>query len=310
MTSPRYPLPTDLVALVSFDGRVYPNEAKPWDRLGPHDQGPHPLEAALEQWFSFATGKHAWVSVRGATIRGLVSARRRGKRSVWEVDCLINAAEDPGVVLSLLGRMCGDIARMGGERVFLRLSAESTILGLLRQAGFFPYARETLYRSPAPAPAEGPALPLRRRTREDAFGIYQLYSALAPASVRAIEGPTLREWLAAQEPAGGRSQELVLEEEGVIVAWARLIPGQEGRLALLVHPDYRQGDALVRAVASRLAGSRAVLCLVPSYGGAIVRPLRRQGFQPAGEYLLLAKRLAEPAAEVLPERVSTAVPVS
>ncbi len=34
MSRARHPLPTDLVALVSFDGRVYPNEAKPWDRLG------------------------------------------------------------------------------------------------------------------------------------------------------------------------------------------------------------------------------------------------------------------------------------
>jgi hypothetical protein len=34
MTSARHPLPTDIVALVSFDGDVYPNEAKPLERLG------------------------------------------------------------------------------------------------------------------------------------------------------------------------------------------------------------------------------------------------------------------------------------
>ncbi len=69
MSSARRPLPTDLVALVSFDGRVHPNEAKPLESLG-LDERAHMLETALEQWFSFATGKHTWVSVRGATIRG------------------------------------------------------------------------------------------------------------------------------------------------------------------------------------------------------------------------------------------------
>ena len=94
MTSARRPLPTDLVALVTFDGRVYPNEAKPLEQLG-LDERTRPLETALEQWFSFATGKHTWVSVRGATIRGLITARRRAKPSVWEVDALIDIDEDP-----------------------------------------------------------------------------------------------------------------------------------------------------------------------------------------------------------------------
>ena len=49
MTSARHPLPTDIVALISFDGRVYPNEAKPLDRLGLGDDKPHALETALEQ---------------------------------------------------------------------------------------------------------------------------------------------------------------------------------------------------------------------------------------------------------------------
>ena len=83
MSRARHPLPTDLVALITHDGRVYPNEAKTWDRMGADDSGPHPLGTALEQWLSFATGKHTWVSVHGATIRGLVSARRRAKRTVW-----------------------------------------------------------------------------------------------------------------------------------------------------------------------------------------------------------------------------------
>ena len=92
MTSVRTVRPTDLVALVAYDGRVYPNEAVTRDRIG-KEMSPHPLETALEQWFSFATGRHTWISVKGATLRGLASARRRGSKAAWELDCLIDAAE-------------------------------------------------------------------------------------------------------------------------------------------------------------------------------------------------------------------------
>src|SRR3990172_7296064 len=124
MSSARRPLPTDLVALVSFDGRVHPNEAKPLESLG-RDERAHPLESTLEQWFSFATGKHTWVSVRGTTIRGLITARQRAKRSAWEVEVLIDASDDPAVALSLFSRMSAGVGRMGAERIFLRLEADS-----------------------------------------------------------------------------------------------------------------------------------------------------------------------------------------
>src|SRR5713226_3053233 len=98
-------LPTDLVALVSYDGRVYANEAMTRDRIGTHDS-PHPLETAFEQWFSFATGRHTWISVKGPTLRGLVSARKRGSKLAWEIDCLINASEaDNSVLMSLLDQL-------------------------------------------------------------------------------------------------------------------------------------------------------------------------------------------------------------
>src|SRR5881296_870473 len=140
MSSPRRPLPTDLVALVSFDVRVHSNEAKPLDRLGLDDRA-HPLESTIEQWFSFATGKHTWVSVRGATIRGLITARRRAKPSVWEVDALIDIDEDSDVATSLFGRLTAGLVKEKAERVFLRLDEDSSLLHAARQAGFFQYAR-------------------------------------------------------------------------------------------------------------------------------------------------------------------------
>ncbi len=310
MSRARYPLPTDLVALMTHDGRVYPNEAKTWDRMGAGNGGPHPLGTALEQWLSFATGKHTWVSVRGATIRGLISARRRAKRTAWEVDCLINADDDPSVAHSLLERMAAGTAKEGAERIFLRLAAESPMVEIARSVGFFAYAHETLYRADEPAPTPDPGLPLRSASKADAFGIYQLYNAVTPASVRAIEGATFREWQAAREPWGGNPSDLVLEEEGIITACLRLLPGNESRFSLLIHPQRRDPKAFLETALARLKGSRPVLCLAPSRGDSLSRLLHRLAFSPVEDYVVMAKRTARLAEEVAAESVRTAVTVS
>ena len=310
MSSARRPLPTDLVALITHDGRVYPNEAKTWDRMGADDSGPHPLGTALEQWFSFATGKHTWVSVRGATIRGLVSARRRAKRSAWEVDCLINADEDRSIAGALLERMAADVGRQGAERVFLRVAADSGLVEIARGAGFFAYARETLYRADDPFPVDDPDLLLRPATKTDAFGIYQLYNAVTPANVRAIEGQTLREWQAARELWGGSPADQVLEEDGIITGWLRLLRANGGRFALLVHPEHRDPEAFLRTALARLKGSHPLLCLAPAHGYPSSGGLLRLGFAAAGEYTTMAKRLARRAEERAADTMGSTVTVS
>jgi len=312
MTKARTVLPTDLVALVSFDGRIYPNEAKTWDRMGAHERGPHPLETAIEQWFSFATGKHTWVSVRGPTIRGLVSARPRSKRSAWEVDCLINADDDTGVCLSLLERMASDIGRSGAESVFLRLSADSLLLDTVRSSGFYPYTRERLFRRDEPVEVKAPDLPpqvaLRPRAAADLWGLFQLYNAVVPASVRSVEGLTLRDWQAGQERWGGRPRDFVMEEDGVITAWLRVSAGSEGRLRLLATRG--RGEDAIRAALAQMGGKSLILCLLPIYADELAPILCCLGFRLTGEYVLLAKRLLKAVEEPVSEQMGHAVPVS
>jgi len=306
MTSARTPLPTDLVALVSFDGRVYPNEAKPFDRLGLEERA-RPLENALEQWFSFATGKHTWVSVHGATIRGLISARRRSKRSAWEVEVLIDATDDKSVALSLFSRMTAGVLRQGAERVFLRLRADSSLQDTARSAGFFRYQTETLYRRPVSQPpisANGDVA-LRSKGKDEAFAMFQLYDRLVPANVRSIEGCTFREWQAAQEKWGGRATDLLVDEGGIVCGWLRVMPREVGRLYALAEGAY---DALVAAALETMPG-RDVLCLVPEYNVQFASALERNGFAAEADYLSLAKRLAKPVEELATEQASKVVPV-
>jgi hypothetical protein len=306
MSSARRPLPTDIVALVSFDGHVYPNGAKPFDRLGAEERT-RPLENALEQWFSFATGKHTWVSVRGATIRGLISARPRSKRSAWEVEVLINASDDDSIVLSLFSRMTAGVIRQGAERVFLRLAQDSAIREPARKAGFFRYASETLYRRAAQDwRPSGTEAAVRSKGKSDSFGIYQLYNHVAPANVRAIEGATFREWQAAHEKWGGRSTELLTEDAGVITGWVRALPGHIGRIAAMSeHGDY---DGLLGAGLDLLQ-DREVFCLVPDYNPELATALERYSFQPVASYISLAKRLNKPVGELVTESASNPVPV-
>jgi hypothetical protein len=305
----RYPLPTDIVALVSFDGRVYPNEAKPWDRLGLNERA-HPLEEAIEQWFSFATGKQTYVNVHGATIRGLITARHRGKRSAWEVEVLIDADDDKSVVSALFTRMLAGISRLGAQRVFIRLDAASPLIRTARDAGFFPYQPQVLYRRSGKPDAKAPEVGWRNRDKQDLHGIFQLYMHTVPANVRAIEGVTFKEWQAGLEPWGGRSTDLVLEEDGAITAWARVMTGHAGRLTILSNTRNVTYDDMIASVTSRLVKSDQVLSIVPEQDVGLSAAFERAGFTPAGNYLLMAKRLTRTAEELAPEPATTAVPVN
>lgn len=312
MSEARTILPIDIVALVSYDGRVYPNVARPWERLGSNRSAPHPLETALEQWFSFATGKHAWISVRGATIRGMISVRRRAKRSAWEVDCLICSEDDDEVCLDLLTRMTEGVTKAGAERIFLRLPAESRIAELACQNGFFAYGSEALLRLDKVTPVPRPNVVLRRRAPADLFDLFQIYNHSTPATVRVIEGMTVRDWQAAHEPWGGRPEEAVLEHDGTVVGWLRWLEQDDRtRLAVALEPAYaKAAPELVRHALHRLERSGPVFCLAPSFAGHVVSGLQSEGFAVDSEFVTLACRTVRLAEDTVPEVASSRIAAS
>ena len=299
MTRARAVRPTDLVALVSFDGRVYPNEAKTRERIGTTDAAPHPLERALEQWFSFATGCHTWISIKGATLRGLISARRRGKGSAWELDCVINAAEDDdSVCLGLLEQALREATRSGVDRVFLRLAAESAVLPLARKIGFVEYQRENLFSTAAPRRMthEGAAaLPVRKMLRSDEYALYQLYNACVPEPVRCAEAMTFDEWKSAQDRNWlvGKVSQRVIEREGRVTACLRLaVEGETARFDLMASAGEPGQEALLDAALAKTAGNCFALTLVPKYAVDLTKCLRRRGFGRGPEYVALVNRTA------------------
>ena len=300
MTRPRAVRPTDLVALVSFDGRVYPNEAKTRSRVGKGDSAPHPLERALEQWFSFATGCHTWISIKGATLQGLVSARSRTSKSVWELDCIINAAEDGGeVCLGLLDQALRDAVRSQVERVFLRLSLESAILPLARRLGFCVYQHETLLTSaePKPLPYDSHSLlRFRNDTRSDDRALFELYRAFTPEQAREAEAVTFDEWRSARDRSWliGRVRQQLAERDGKVVAWYRsAMDGNRADFDLLLRPAEPAREALFDAALGRIGGTSA-MTLVPDFASEYIQSLLHRGFQRGPEFVSLVMRTAVP----------------
>jgi hypothetical protein len=292
--------PTDLVALVAYDGRVYPNEAVTRDRIGT-TTSPHPLEAALEQWFSFATGRHTWISIKGATLRGLVSARRRGSNAAWEIDCLIDAAEDdPGVLMSLLDQVAADAGRVGAEKVFLRVAATSAVVRTAGSSGFSVYLTERLLaagaerRRAASVDGESLNLSFRRWSRADAELTFRLYNRWTPEPVRRVEAATFREWLAARErvsPTRGAYQQ-VIERSGRIVGWLRAAATSEiGRFDVMADPSLPELlDPLIETALARLHEQSALFALAPEFAAGLRERLEERGFAEQGEFAVLARR--------------------
>jgi hypothetical protein len=307
MTTARTVLPTDLVALVSYDGRVYANEAMTADRTG-SEASPHPLETAFEQWFSFATGRHTWISVKGATLRGLVSARERGSKLAWEVDCLIDAAvDDSSVLMSLLDQMAAAAGRSHALRIFLRLPADSFGERIAMRCGFAPYRRERLYRRDVlPEQKSEPTPGLRRREKADLYALFQLYNAAVPESERRIEAMTLNEWKALQEHLG-RTSHYVMERDARIAGWLRVAAdGDIGRFDLL--SDGAAAEALVDAALVKLANRASMWTLVPDWQEDVRRALEARGFSAEQEYSVLCRRTVHLVKAAKPKKAAVPVP--
>ncbi len=316
MTSARSVRPTDLVALVAYDGRVYPNEAITRDRVG-KEASPHPLETAIEQWFSFATGRHTWISVKGATLRGLVSARKRASNVAWEIDCLIQTESTTDVMLSLLDQVTEDAGRAGAEKVFLRVDADSEILRDCSSAGFRYYMREGLFVAEGSGklvvPLFGNDVSLRRWAKSDAHDTFRLYNRATPEPVRMAEAATFREWVASRErisPHRGTRQWVLQDGEG-IAAWLRTAAdGGLGRFDMMADVSANDLlDRLIDAACAYLPEQSLLLTLVPDFAVGVVDRLRQRGFSEQGEYVVLARRtvrpidVAEPATSAVPVQI-------
>jgi hypothetical protein len=292
---------TDFTALVSFSSKAFLNQARSHDGFGVRKGKASSLAAFLDQWLSLDENRQTWICLQGGRIQGLVSTRSRAGPTVWEIDQLLlsennEAKEICFDLLSYLSVVGGEVRV---EKVFLRLSAASHLLGVARQAGFSHYLSEILYRWDG-QPTIGQHVPLphplRLKSKRDEMGLFQLYNAAVPDCVRSVEAVTLREWRESRERGwhGWRSKEFVLEKENNIVGWLGVFAkGRIGHFDILTYPQ-EEGTlgALVEVALSCLRGKSTIYCLVPEFAGRLRQILEEHGLKEEEEYSALVKQLA------------------
>jgi len=249
---------------------------------------------------------------RGALI-GFAQVSARSTRDAWDLVRLAakggdanQGQEQAHLVDELLEALLGATASRGGLRTFARASAAGDGQEALGRRGFRRYGDEyTLVAdgldvTPAPLPDH---LSLRTRRPADAWGIFQLYCSAAPAEVRHAEGLSSKRWgrgsLAASTVGRlARPREIVLDDEGMVAGWLRLArptKRQPQYLEVMLHP--RVGDVLPAflahaVVALEIRRDRRTVCRVRAYEDAVLRGLRRAGFETVDEHALLVKHAA------------------
>lgn len=303
MTNPHTPRPSDLVALVSFDGDVVPNQAVTRDRLGRTAPAPHALGAAIEQWLG---RRPVWIDVRGRQIRGIATAREMHGRDAWQIDTLVDATGGTsGKVVAGLLRQATEAAteaRVG--RLLLRLEADSSAVLEARRAGFTVALEEQLWtRTHRGSEVDSTSsVQVRDSDAADAFFEFQLYCRTFPVEARQALGMTFDEWGAAQERrwARGMRQQIAVEQ-GQARAALRATGSQ---LTVIAEADAHDcAEALLRAAEVHL--DTRVLALQPMCDATPARALRDHGFEPGPTYVLLAQRTMRTVRAMAREAIRT-----
>ena len=245
----------------------------------------------------------------GLQMRGLASARMRSGRRAWEIDRLylaqgLNSVSANGdgqhpvhstVALELFERIGQEVGGLGAERVFLRLPAKSPIYVLAHRAGFYPYFEDILLERSNSQPSRTPLTTTsnwRELLPEDHHGLFQLYCAATPQSVRTAAGLTFDQWRDAQESLGKRT-DWVAKNNGRVAGWLGLseLGGVTAVEALADPNDANMWEALVAWALTQEGFQR---WLVRDYHEEVAKQLLRSQFHEVACYSVMIKTVAVP----------------
>ena len=305
--------PTDLVALFTFDGEVYENQAMTRERLARPGAPPRPLNAAIQQWAG--RGRRTWLDVRGRQIEGIATARELTS-TVWAVDTLIDAspAGDDDVLSALLRQAVEAATRARVTHLLLRTPADAPAGPAALRLGFKPVVAERLWEGARLTASAGAAAPVtvREASIADDVARFQLFNRAVPIEGREALALTLDEWRRTQERRwlGRGARELVaLVDDRVFGALRLSTSGGTAQFDLVTDPDGSQAAAaLLAAAADQLSGAGRVLALIPECLPALASPLGGGGLEATAAYVLMCRRTTKPLAEKRRGRARMAVP--
>ncbi|MBI4201502.1 MAG: hypothetical protein HY532_00105 [Chloroflexi bacterium] len=240
---------------------------------------------------------------------GMVSARRAAGPSAWVIDHLVLPEGDGGPLSELLQSASSAAALRGAERLLLRLPEEWDLQKLACRSGFVVSHQVLQLTLPGRSPLyqQKAAFATRLRRPVDDMALFRMYNACTPAEVRFKTGLTLNQWKDAQEPAGRRTRQIVIEQQGAAACWVRTDTRRGWRrVHAMTDPQSALDLPALVAYVTRLAGRRRILWEVPEYQADLHLLLERMGFEVSGCYRLLVNSLAP----MVRERAWSPVPTS
>lgn len=250
-------------------------------------------EAARSALPSRRRGACSYVWLSGGRIKGLVRARRRSGPWTWELAQLFLEADDEPGYVELLDRVCQGVAGSGGQRVFIRLRSDDPLASSYRRFGFTLCTRETLYAGPRPEPLGDDPVLLRSATDADDYDAFRLYNAATPAKVRYVAGMTFEQWRSSKERSPGPAREFVHHRHDQLRGWIRTnLMSATCMIQMMVHPeDEPSADAIIDGALEQTPRAEHVRCLAADHQFYLHSLLARRGFEPAGEYVILARSM-------------------
>ncbi|MGH2613652.1 MAG: hypothetical protein ACRDJC_00295 [Thermomicrobiales bacterium] len=184
----------------------------------------------------------------------------------------------------------------GVRRLFARVPAGHPLVDTMRQCGWAPYARESVFRGEILIPKSRTRRDLRLQEAADTWAIHQLYAASVPRQIQEIEALTSHVWHMDQPKRtrrGVRQTGWLLEEAGQLVAYARYTRGpRSGMIDAVVPPgEGTHLGALLDGVASvaRQGRTRPTYCTLRGYLLDVREELTDRGFSELGEQELLIR---------------------
>ncbi len=241
------------------------------------------------------------VAVEDGRLAALAQAATRD--AAWHVVRLLTRndlpdAESAAVMASLLAQTAQSVAEHGAARIHARVERDSAACEAFARSGFAPYSYESVYWLAHPL-AQRPAAhqsPIRPQENKDAWGIYQLYCAVAPRVVQVAEGVDASSFdlasaaaLRAVQNVGDRRW--VLDVNGDILGYMRT-QRLGRRLALFLHPEaYRFAGQMVAAGLTDLWPLRNIRCALPEYQSELGTALETAGLRFVGTQVVMVKQL-------------------
>lgn len=265
-----------------------------------------PLWAAILGHGSLAEGPFCTVVLTTlsdeAVLQGFAQARLRPgaeEADLVRVAPALDAPEAERIWRSLLAGMAAQLARLGVQRVFVRLSDELEAAHLFLDNGFVLYTREDVFQLREP-PAQSTVGLLEPAGEDCGWAIGRLYAAATPKPVRMAEGLTN----AGSVPGFvACDSAYVWRQGGEVWAYVGLdCAGSVCWLRMLVHPDHADAadDVIRDALAHLPRRARTVYCSARAYQVNLRAALQDAGFRFVTSQSVLVRQNAVPVREAQP----------